>query len=122
MRNSESEEMYLETLFKLSKKTSSIYSVDIVNTLNYAKSSVSRAVNLLEKKGFIEILKNGELVFTSIGLEKAKSIYNKHLTLTEFFKKIGVEEKSAEENACKIEHVISDDAFESLKAYLHKIA
>ena len=119
MRVYESEEMYLETILNLKSKKSLVRSVDIVEELGYAKSSVSKAVNLLAKKGYIEIRNTGELVLTDIGRQKAESILERHKVLMKALIKLGAEEKSAEENACRIEHVITDDIFEVVKKFVN---
>ena len=118
MRVYESEEMYLETILNLKNKKSLVRSVDIVEELGYAKSSVSKAVNLLAKKGFVEI--KGELVLTDVGRQKAENIFERHRVLMQALIKLGAEEESAEENACRIEHVITDDIFEIVKNFVAK--
>lgn len=109
MKVYESEEMYLETILNLKNKKSLVRSVDIVEELGYAKSSVSKAVNLLSKKGYIEIKNNGEIILTLSGKQKAERILERHQVLMRALIKLGAEEVSAEENACRIEHVITDD-------------
>lgn len=116
----ESEEMYLETILLLKKTRACVRSVDIVEELGYAKSSVSRAVNLLLKNGYIEIDGNGEIALTSSGLRKAEDVYEKHRVLTEAFMRMGAGRELAEDNACRVEHVISDELFDILKKYLEK--
>ena len=115
MRVYESEEMYLETILNLKNKKSLVRSVDIVEELGYAKSSVSKAVNLLAKKGFVEIKNKGELVLTDVGRQKAENIFERHRVLMQALIKLGAEEESAEENACRIEHVITADIFGRVK-------
>ncbi len=115
MKTYESEEMYLETILSLKNKKSVVRSVDIVEELCYAKSSVSRAVNLLAKKGYIVIKANGEITLTPTGQQKAESIFERHNVLMKALIKLGANESSAEENACRIEHVITDDVFELIK-------
>ena len=118
MRTHESEEMYLETILLLRSRKANVRSVDIVEELGYAKSSVSRAVNLLEKKGYIEIDGSGDITLTPRGLKKAEDVYEKHRVITEMFRRMGADEQLAEENACRVEHVISDELFEILKKNL----
>lgn len=119
MRTRESEEMYLETIFLLKKKKANVRSVDIVDTLNYAKSSVSKAVNLLVKKGYITLDRvSGDIDFTADGKERAEKIYERHEVLTRALEKIGADAAMAEENACRIEHVVSDELFEIIKAFV----
>lgn len=117
MRTHESEEMYLETILLLSEQRQSVRSVDIVEELDYAKSSVSRAVNLLKSKGYIDIDENGDIVLTAEGRKKAEETYEKHRVFTEMFVKFGADRSLAEENACRVEHVISDELFRIIKQY-----
>ncbi len=118
MRYRESEEMYLETILSLKKARSCVHSIDIANELNYSRPSVSRAVNLLQGKGYIVIAKNGEINFTDMGLEKATAIQERHSVITEVFTKLGANEEVAEENACRVEHVITDDLMNVLKNFV----
>lgn len=121
MKVHESEEMYLETIYLLKQKKSSLRSVDVVEELDYAKSSVSRGMNLLVKKGYITLDKtSGNIAFTKEGEDKAKKIYERHLILTMALQKIGADKKTAEENACRIEHVISNELFEIIKNFADK--
>lgn len=118
MKVYESEEMYLETILSLKNKKCIVRSVDIVEELGYAKSSVSRAVNLLVKKGYINVQHNGEITLTQQGKLKAENIFERHNVLMHALIKLGAEQTSAEENACRIEHVISDDIFELIKSFV----
>ncbi len=120
MRTHESEEMYLETILLLRQKLAAVRSVDIVEELGYAKSSVSRAVGLLNKKGFIAIDGAGDITLTEAGAQKAKGIYERHRVITKALMLIGADEELAETNACRIEHVISEEMFELLKKYVEK--
>ena len=119
MKTHESEEMYLETILWLSEQRGAVRSVDIVGELDYAKSSVSRAVNLLKSKGYVEIDENGDILLTAEGRKKAEETYEKHRVFTEMFVKFGADQALAEENACRVEHVISDDLFEIVKKYFN---
>ena len=119
MKTYESEEMYLETILNLKNKKSMVRSVDIVEELGYAKSSVSKAVGLLNKKGYIEIKNTGEIVLTTLGKQKAEDIFERHQVLMHALIKMGEEENSAEDNACRIEHVITDDIFEIIKNFVN---
>ena len=118
MRTHESEEMYLETILLLLRQKPNVRSVDIVEELGYAKSSVSRAVNLLFKKEYIQIDDNGDITLTAAGKQRAESTYEKHRIFTEMFVKMGANRELAEENACRMEHVISDELFEIIKAHV----
>jgi Mn-dependent DtxR family transcriptional regulator len=120
MKNQESEEMYLETILVLKKENPCVHSIDVAARLNYSRPSVSRAVNLLQKKGFLLIAKNGELTLTKEGEEKAQTIYERHRVLTDILMSTGAERQLAEENACRIEHVISPEMFEILKKFSQK--
>jgi len=118
MKNSESEEMYLETILVLLQKRGEVRSVDVAEELCYARSSVSRGVGLLEKRGFIKMDEHGRITLTESGRAKSQSVYEKHTVLTRAFILMGAEKKSAEENACRIEHIISDDLFAVIKAHV----
>lgn len=117
MKTHESEEMYLETILRLRERKSSVRSIDLAEELGYAKSSVSRAVNLMKEKRYISIDSNGELLLTEIGFAKASSIFERHQLITELLIKMGAEPLMAEENACRIEHVISEELFLILKKF-----
>ena len=120
MKTHESEEMYLETILLLSQKKGAVRSIDIVEELDYAKSSVSRAVGLLLKKGFIAIDGAGDITLTPAGRSKATGIYERHRVITKALMAVGADEELAESNACRIEHVISDDMFDLLKNFVEK--
>ena len=115
MKIRESGENYLETILQIWHKKGSVRSIDIANRLNYSKSSVSRAGNILKKEGYITISKDGDIKFTEKGNEKANSTYNRHCLLTEFLIDLGVDNITAENDACRIEHVISDKTFDAIK-------
>jgi Mn-dependent DtxR family transcriptional regulator len=115
----ESGENYLETILILGKKNGSVRSIDIARELNFSKPSVSRAVGILKDNGFIAIEDNGSIKLTVLGEEKAANVFERHQILTAFLvKTAGVSQKTAEEDACKIEHIISDDTFQGIKKYL----
>ena len=121
MRTRESEEMYLETILLLKQKSPNVRSVDVVGELNYAKSSVSRGMNLLVKNGYITMDRvTGVIEFTEKGREKAQNIYERHRVLTKALEKIGASAEMAEENACRIEHVISEEMFEIIKKFVNE--
>ena len=119
MKYRESEEMYLETLFLLHENNKEIRSIDIANELNYSRASVSRAVNLLKERGYISV-ENSIIKFTEKGLEKAKEIYERHETITKVLTKIGVPLNEAEDNACRIEHVITKELLEHFKKFIEE--
>ena len=118
MKYNESEEMYLESILLLSKKKPNIRAVDVRQELNFAKSSVSKALGLLLSKNYIKIDEIGNITLTSEGYKKAESIYEKHQIITKTFLNMGASEAVAEENACRIEHVITDELFEIIKKNL----
>ena len=118
MKIKESEEMYLETILLLKKRKGEVRSVDIVEELNYAKSSVSRAVNLLAKNNYITIDRGGEIYLTEDGLKKANDIYDRHRIITQLLVSLGASEQIAEDDACRIEHVISPEMFALIKKHL----
>lgn len=118
MKYHESQEMYLETILLLKQRGGSVRSIDIATELDYSRPSVSRAVNLLQNNGYITIEKNGEICFTDAGKKKAMEIYERHDIITQVLVKLGANEEVAEENACRIEHVISQELVETLKKYL----
>lgn len=121
MHLQESGEMYLETILILSKHSKCVRSIDVGEYMGYSKPSVSRAVGLLKSGGYITVEKDGGLVLTGSGRSLAENIYEKHTTLTTLLKNLGVDEKTASEDACKIEHVISDASFEAIKKLADKI-
>ena len=115
MHLQESGEMYLETIYVLSKTMGNVRSIDVCEHLGYSKPSVSRAVGLLKNGGYITVDKNGFLNLTDVGLELAETIYERHTIISNFLIKIGVEKQTADEDACRIEHIISKETFEAIK-------
>ncbi len=113
----ESGEMYIETIFVLSKSTPYVRSIDISEHLGYSKPSVSRAIGLLKSGGFINVDTNGHITLTNKGLEIAHKMYERHTLISKFLMLVGVDSETALEDACKIEHVISDASFEAIKKY-----
>ncbi len=117
----ESGENYLETILILKERKGSVRSIDIANELGYTKPSVSRAVKILADKGLLVMDPGGELVLTDKGLEIANAIYERHRILSEFFVTVlGVDKSLADEDACRIEHVISDESFSKIKEFTKK--
>ena len=121
MRHKESEEMYLETILLLQRNTGYVRSVDIATELGYSKASVSRAMKILLTKEYITIGKHGEILLTEAGQAKAEKVYETHRIIMELLMRIGADEALAEENACRIEHVISDELLELIKKHLTNI-
>ncbi len=117
MQLQESGEMYLETIFVLSQTKPFVRSIDVVEYMGFSKPSVSRAVGLLKSGGFINVDGNGHLTLTDAGREIAEKTYERHTLLTELFVNLGVSEKTAAQDACRIEHVISDETFAAIKAH-----
>ena len=113
----ESGEMYLETIYILSENTGAVRSIDVGEYMGYSKPSVSRAVGILKKGGYLLMDKDGYLTLTESGLAVAKKIYERHTLLTDFLIRLGVSNAAASEDACKMEHVISDETFEALKRH-----
>ena len=111
----ESAEMYLETIYELSCQHPSVRSIDVAEAMGYSKPSVSRAVGLLKQGGYLLMDKDGFLTLTESGIEVAKKIYERHTVLSKMLMALGVSKEAAAEDACKIEHVISDDTFEAIK-------
>ena len=120
MHLQESGEMYLETLYILSQKSSAVRQLDIAEYMDYSKPSVNRAIGLLKNGGYIESDVEGFLHLTDAGKEVAEKTYERHTLLTEYFVKLGVNKDVAAEDACKIEHDISDETFEAIKKHAIK--
>ena len=120
MNLQESGEMYLETVLVLSKKNSIVRSIDVAEHMGVTKPSVSRAVGLLRDGGYLLMDKSGYLSLTPLGEEIAAKVYERHKILTDFFVRLGVSETVASEDACKIEHHISDEVFEAIKKHAQK--
>ncbi len=116
----ESGEMYLETIFVLSKKSPKVRSLDVAEYMGFSKPSVSRAVSLLKKGEYITVDKEGYLKLTEIGLMIAKKIFERHTLLSTFLEKLGVDPATASKDACKMEHHISEETFEAIKNHAEK--
>ncbi len=115
----ESGEMYLETIYVLSQKKNFVRAIDICEEMGYSKPSVSRAMGLLRDGGYINVAKDGGITLTDLGLEVAERTYERHQVLSKFFISIGVNEETAVNDACKIEHVISSETFAALKKHMN---
>ena len=120
MHIQESGEMYLETIHVLYKKNGHVRSVDVSEHMGYSKPSVSRAVGLLKNGGYIEVDHDGYITLTDAGLELAEKIYERHTVLTQFLVTLGVDPAVAAEDACKLEHAISDESLRAIKAFIQK--
>ena len=115
MQLKESGEMYLETIYVLSKKNPFVRAIDVGEYMGYSKPSVSRAMGLLKEGGYVTSDKDGHLKLTDLGAEVAEKTYDRHTTLSAYFESLGVSKDVATADACKIEHVISDETFEAIK-------
>lgn len=120
MHIQESGEMYLETIHVLLKKNGAVRSIDVGEHMGYSKPSVSRAMGILKNAGYIEVDKHGFITLTDSGLEIANKMYERHTLLTDFLMRIGVDEATAVDDACKIEHHISEKSFEAIKHFVEK--
>ena len=117
----ESGEDYIETIYLLKKRNGSVRSIDVAQELGFSRPSVSRAVSLLKENGYISMTQDGFLELTKEGEQKAESVYDRHTNLTDFLiLTTGVNEKTAETDACRIEHIISQDTFLGIKKYLRE--
>ena len=114
----ESGEMYLETIYVLQKQRGLVRSVDISEHMGYSKPSVSRAVGLLKNGGYIQVDKDGSITLTETGKATAQKIYERHTVLSSMLIALGVSEKTALEDACRLEHAISDESFEAIKRHI----
>ncbi len=120
MQLQESGEMYLETIYVLSKTNANVHSIDVGEYMGYSKPSVSRAVGLLKSGGYLTVAADGALHLTDAGLEIAEKIYERHTILTAMLVSLGVDEETATEDACRLEHAISDTSFEAIKRHFKK--
>lgn len=122
MHIQESGEMYLETIHVLSKKHGAVRAIDIGEYMGYSKPSVSRAMSILKSGGYINVDKSGFITLTDSGLDVANKIYERHTLIAAFLTLIGVSPETAGEDACRIEHHISEESFEAIKNHVEKLA
>ena len=120
MKIQQSAENYLETILMLSQKNGSVRSIDIANELGFSKPSVSIAMKNLRENGYIDVMGDGSIVLLPPGKEIAERLYMRHTILTECFALLGVSEEVAAEDACKIEHILSEESFNAIKNHLSK--
>ena len=113
----QSGEMYLETIHVLSKQQERVRSLDVAEYMNFSKPSVSRAVKLLRSEGFLTVEKDGSLFLTQTGKDIAEKLYERHTLLTEMLIQLGVDRQTATEDACKIEHNLSEASFAAIKKH-----
>ena len=118
MKNTESGEMYLETILVLKETQARVRAIDIVHSTGYTKPSVSRALGLLKQKGYVEVDDAGSIELTDVGRQLASKILERHRVISDFLKQIGVSEDTAADDACKMEHIISDETFLRMKEHL----
>jgi len=116
----ESAEMYLETIYMLTRERGAVRSIDVAEHMNYSKPSVSRAVGLLKQGGYLTVDKDGLLVLTPAGEETARSVFERHTVLTGMLTALGVSPETAAEDACRIEHIISDETFLAIKKHMQE--
>ena len=116
----ESGEMYLETIYILLKENPTVRAIDVGEYMGFSKPSVSRAMGLLKDSGYVSTDGSGYISLTESGRQIAEKIYERHTLLTEMFASLGVDRKTAAEDACKIEHDISEEAFEEIVAHARK--
>lgn len=116
----ESGEMYLEAILVLAKKSGYVRSIDVSEYLGYSKPSVSRAMGILREGGYILMEKDGAITLTDSGKKLAETIYERHTVLLELLIRLGVDERTATDDACRIEHVISDESFQAIKQYYYQ--
>ena len=120
LRIQESGEMYLETILRLSQTSGHVRAIDVGEEMGYSKPSVSRAMSILKQGGYIVIEADGSIVLTDTGREIAEKIYARHTLITNFLISIGVDKETATEDACKMEHGISDASFEAIQKLVEK--
>ena len=113
----ESGEMYLETIYVLSKKSNSVRAIDVAEEMGYSKPSISRAIGILKQGGYVITDEHGFLTLTESGRETAEKIYERHTILSNFLIHIGVSPEVADEDACKVEHILSEETFEAIKKF-----
>ena len=111
----ESGEMYIETIYVLTQSSDKVRSIDVCERMGYSKPSVSRAIGILKRDGYITVDASGYIKLTESGVSVAEKIYERHTVLTKYLVSLGVSETVASEDACKIEHVISDETFKAVK-------
>lgn len=118
MKTHESPEDYLEAIYVITKNTGDVRSVDIANYFGYTKASVSVAMKKLRESGKITMDRYGKITLTESGLETASKVYERHRVITAFLVKLGVSQENAENDACRMEHILSEETFEKFKEYL----
>ncbi len=115
----ESGEMYIETIFILTKENDNVRSIDVCERMGYSKPSVSRAIGILKRNGYITVDSSGYISLTQSGIEVAERMYERHTILTKFLENLGVPQDIAVSDACKMEHILSDESFDAMKKHLN---
>lgn len=119
MKIQESGENYLETILILLQRNGYARSIDVANELGFSKASVSRAMGILKKAGFLVMQRNGNLTLTEAGYRRAGAVYERHNMIAEFLEMtLGVDHKTATQDSCRIEHIISEESFSRIKSYV----
>jgi len=116
----ESAEMYIETIYRLSRESAYVRSIDVAEAMGYSKPSVSRAVGMLRQRGYLIMNENGHLSLTESGNKVAEKVYERHTVLSGMLMRLGVDAQTAADDACRIEHVISDASFEAIKCHMRE--
>ncbi len=114
----ESGEMYLEAIYVLCGEKSNVRSIDVAERMNYSKPSVSRGVGILKKNGYITVDDDGYITLTEMGKNRAEDIFERHTVLSRMLVYLGVDEETADEDACKMEHILSEKSFKAIKKYM----
>lgn len=117
----ESGQMYLETIYILSQKSTYVRAIDVGEQLGFSKPSVSRALSILKRDGHVSVDDSGAITLTESGLAIAQTMYTRHTILSQMLMKLGVDEKTATEDACRIEHVISEKSFSAVRAHMEQV-
>lgn len=117
----ESGQMYLETIYILSQKSTYVRAIDVGEQLGFSKPSVSRALSVLKRDGHVSVDDSGAITLTESGLAIAQTMYTRHTILSQMLMKLGVDEKTATEDACRIEHVISEKSFSAVRAHMEQV-
>ena len=117
----ESGQMYLETIQILSQKSTYVRAIDVGEQLGFSKPSVSRALSILKRDGHVSVDDSGAITLTESGLAIAQTMYTRHTILSQMLMKLGVDEKTATEDACRIEHVISEKSFSAVRAHMEQV-
>ena len=114
----ESGEMYLEAIYVLCNEKALVRSIDVAEHMNYSKPSVSRGVGILKNDGYIKVDKDGYITLTPMGKKRAEDIFERHTVLSRMLVYLGVDEETADEDACKMEHILSEKSFEAIKKHM----